>query len=111
MPQEQPKVISLKELQFVLNRTLEHIRIARGIESVSLGANYYWNIPKEYLFDMSHNLDSSSVDVGSLQDDWELIRRFVLIENEPLAINLATISNLLRYIGETTADLTASGGG
>jgi hypothetical protein len=111
MPQEEPIVIDLDELQIVLERILEHIRIERSISSLPLQANYYWNIDSMRVFDMSHQIDASDIDVGSLHEDWELVRRFVLVENRPLSINLAMISTLLRYVGGAVADLTAADGG
>ncbi len=111
MPQEEPVVIALDELQSVLERILEHIKVTRGVSCITLDANYYWNMRYENTFNMSKSIDVSDINVGSLYDDWETVRRFVLIENQPLSVNLAMISALLRYVGETIADLTSAEGG
>lgn len=111
MPQEEPEVISLEELQAVLEKVLDHIRVERGVTLVPLKSDYYWNIDLSHAFDMSRHIGESSIDVGSLRGDWDAVKRSVLIEGQPLAINLAMISTLLRYVGMTVADLTASVGG
>ena len=111
MPQKQSQVINLDELQTILEKILKHIRLERGVTSVPLEANYYWNIQPDRMIDISSKINSAEIDVGSLFDDWDFVRQFVFIKDQPLAVHLTMVAALLRYVGMTAENITAADGG
>ncbi|WZO96863.1 hypothetical protein EP7_003868 [Isosphaeraceae bacterium EP7] len=103
--------IDLEVLQLALVRLLEHMRFTRGLKTIPLESDYYWSIPRSQSFDLTTTIEASDIDVGSLFDELEIVRKLATRQAEPLSIELAMISGLLRYVGNTVGELTSKDGG
>jgi hypothetical protein len=103
--------INLNELQRAINVVLDHLIKTRGIETVNLDKDFYWDIPSETLYDMNLDPPNLRIDVGSLYCDWEMFGKLLQTDWVPVCYQLTQVAPLLRYIGEATAAQTAGKGG
>lgn len=101
--------IEIADLQFVINRLLEHLVKTRGVTKVEIKNNFYWNIPDESVYDM--DTQPKTLDVGDLCADWEFIAEYLDKENQPVAYQLTEVAPLLRYIGQILGKELAKYGG
>ncbi|TCB95888.1 hypothetical protein E0L21_24355 [Kosakonia quasisacchari] len=69
----------------------------RGIDSVPLDADYYWNIPSEALYDPYQ--DPNQLDLGQLQDDYETLR-LAHATGSLVSYNLKNIAAIMRFLSE-----------
>ena len=95
-------VIDLRELQLVINRLLNHIIEEKRIAKVELVKDYYWNIPTSELYAVAS--DPKHLDVGSLFDDWGFVRGLTNQGETPVAMQLAEVAPILRYIGNVVGE-------
>lgn len=101
--------IDLNQLQKITDKLFDHIIRTRGIESVKLDSNYYWEIDQESLYDV----DSQPTDltIGSLKDNLGFLSSLLEEESLPVAYQLTELAPLLAYVGHTLAkDLAKYGG-
>ena len=101
--------VDLREIQRVINLIFDHIVNRRGIEKVSLKCDFYWNIERDLLYDMSN--PPTQFDVGSLEDDWGFVSGLLSVDSQPVAFQLTEIAPLLRRIGEVLGDQLSGQGG
>jgi hypothetical protein len=101
--------IDLVDLKKIVDRIIDHAIETRGRSRIALERNFYWcfSSPDVYAVDE----DAPQPDVGSLYDDWSFVKAIATEDQEPLANNLATVSQLMRYIGELLGDELAKHGG
>jgi hypothetical protein len=101
--------IDMRELKAVTNRLLDHIIETRGVDVVDIDQPNYWHIPSEAVY--SAHSPPSELDVGSLADDWELLRSLLGSDIDPVVYQLTELAPLLRYIGEVLGRELAKEGG
>lgn len=89
--------VKFDDLRILLDKILKHLE-EDGIKSVELESDYYWNIPKEYLYDSYE--EPKELDMGQLYDDMEFLNNILEGRNEPIGHALVWLSAILRYIGE-----------
>lgn len=88
--------IDLNILESAVNKIFSNMR-SRGLNNVTLDADFYWNIPSETLYDPY--TEPTELNIGQLDEDYE---NLVQISNENLLIghNLKSVAALLRYLSE-----------
>lgn len=101
--------IDLGELKTIINRLLDHAIDKRGVTSVRLEKNYYWNISEESRYDMA--IKVPDFDVGSLVDDWGFVSHLLDKESDPIVYQLTEVAPILRYVGESLGRELAKYGG
>lgn len=101
--------IAIEDIKRIIDRLLDHIKEARGIEAVEIKSPFYWDIPADQRYNM--NTDVSELNVGSLDDDWEFVSKLLDPAEVPLSNQLTEVAPLLRYIGETLGAVLAKDGG
>lgn len=89
--------IYINDLQTIFDKLLQHVK-EKGIESINVEADYYWNIPKEQLYNPYEQ--PSVLDLGQLSDDWYELRKIQHAEKEPIGYHLVWFAAILRVIGE-----------
>jgi hypothetical protein len=101
--------IDLRDIRDVVIRLLGHVIDERGLTEVSLENHFYWVVPE----DKKYNMDEkpSTLDVGSLADDWQFVEAILRDKNSPVAYSLTEIAPLLAFIGETASKQLARKGG
>ncbi len=101
--------LNLIELKQVIDRIFHHVMSTRGVNKVTINENFYWDIPIDKLYDSSSIPEE--LDVGSLEDDWELLSVVLEDETIPLAYQLTELAPLIRKLGELLGkDLAEDGG-
>jgi len=103
--------INLKDIQRAINVLLDHLIKTRGIETVNLDKDFYWNIPSETLYDANLDPPNLKIDLGSFYADWEMISKLLQTDSVPVGYQLTQVAALLRYVGEATAAQAARKGG
>ena len=101
--------IDLLKLKAVVDRVLDHVIETRGVRTVALEDQHYWEIPAPARY--RTEVDPGELDVGNLADDWAFVSRLLRDENQPVAYQLTELAPLLEYVGETLARDLASRGG
>jgi len=101
--------IDLIELKKIVNRLLDHIIETRGVRSITLGKNYYWDIPTPEIYEVEE--EPGKLDTGSLSDDWEFISSLLNPDSAPVAYQLTEVAPIIRYIGELLGEKFAQHGG
>jgi hypothetical protein len=89
--------IIFDDLQEILNVLLQNIR-EKGIESIILDVDYYWNIPQNQVYDPYHK--PVELDLGQLSDDWSELKKLLQSQKEPLGYHLVWLAAILRAVGE-----------
>lgn len=69
----------------------------RGIDSVPLDADFYWNVPSESIYDPYN--EPNQLDVGQLEDDYETLR-LAQETDKLMGYNLKNVSAIIRYLSE-----------
>lgn len=93
--------VDLRQVREILSKIFDQLIDVDGTATVETNENFYWNIPKSQLYNMAASPESLQPDVGSLSDDWELVRPILEDGRDPVAYQLTEIAPLLRYLGET----------
>lgn len=101
--------IDLRDLRRVTLRLLDHLIETRGINTVEIDRNFYWQVPSEKRFDTSAM--PAELDAGSLVDDWGFVSGLLQNDSPPVAYQLTELAHLLTFIGEKmSAELASKGG-
>ena len=87
----------LNTIEKAMLTVFQHLR-DRGIDSLELEKDFYWNIAAEQRFDPYREPDDFSL--GQLSDDWTEIEKIAAGQQEPLGYCLVWMAALIRYIGE-----------
>lgn len=69
----------------------------RGIDSVPLDADFYWNVPSESIYDPYN--EPNQLDIGQLEDDYETLR-LAQETDKLMGYNLKNVSAIIRYLSE-----------
>lgn len=93
--------LNLSDLRLVSEKLFTHLE-ERGISSIELSGDYYWNIPKELKYNPYQ--EPTELDLGQLSADWENLTAILEEEAEPIGYALVWLSAVLQAIGETTID-------
>ena len=101
--------IDLREVRIVVNKLLDHIIETRRVTQLGVEHPNYWNVRYEQLIDPTGPPDN--LDIGSLTDDWDLLRSLIESDTPPVAYQLTEVAPLIRYIGEVLGRELASQGG
>ena len=101
--------IDVSELKAVIDRIFEHIVKIRRVKKVNLGADLYWDVPEEALYNVVD--EPKGLDIGRLSDDWQFISTLLMEDASPVAYQLTEVAPLLRRLGEVLGrDLAHKGG-
>ncbi|MGB8665085.1 MAG: hypothetical protein WCD24_10050 [Serratia inhibens] len=88
--------IEINKLEEILTTILKELK-TRGIDSVPLDADFYWNVPSETIYDPYN--EPSQLDIGQLEDDYEMLLN-AESKGKLVGYNLKNLSSILRYIAE-----------
>lgn len=88
--------VDLNVLEGAVNKIFSEMR-RKGLGSVSLDTDFYWDIPSEMLYDPY--TEPTDLNIGQLEEDYE---NLVQMSNKNMLIghNLKNIAVLLRYLSE-----------
>jgi len=89
--------IELTDLRQISERLFEHFE-QQGQSSVDIPVDYYWNIPKEQVYDPYQ--EPSELNLGQLTDDWNELQKVLDAKREPIAYYFVWLAAVLRAIGE-----------
>ena len=103
------KEIDLVKLRTILNRLLDHIIETRGVRTLALERQLYWEVPAPARYEVG--TQPGELDVGDLADDWELISKLLQADDLPAAYQLTEVAPLLAYVGERLAGELGPRGG
>jgi hypothetical protein len=103
------KEIDLVKLRAVLNRLLDHIIQTRGVRTLALDNEYYWEVGAPARYNVG--ADPGELEVGNLADDWEFVSSLSQAQEPPVAYQLTELAPLHAYIGEALADQLGPRGG
>lgn len=92
--------IELEKLEEIMTTILGELK-KRGIDSIPLEADFYWNIPSDSIYDPYN--EPTQLDIGQLEDDYETLLK-AKSKEKLTGYNLKNISSLLRYISEKHPD-------
>lgn len=90
--------IEINDLRQVANRIFDHIQKDLKIDKVRIEQDYYWDIPKDKLYDPTK--DPSDLVLGQLYDDWDFLSSILADKEQAVSLMLIHLAPLLRYIGE-----------
>lgn len=89
--------IRIEDLKSVTDKLISHLQ-ELGVETVDISADYYWYIEEDEVY--SPGRKPTQIHLGQLSDDWSELQRLLLGGRDPLAVDLVTLSTILRAIGE-----------
>lgn len=69
----------------------------RGIDSIPLDADFYWNLPSEAIYDPYN--EPNQLDIGQLTDDYETLK-LAQETDRLIGYNLKNVSAIMRYLSE-----------
>ena len=91
--------INLADLRAISEKIFLYLE-DQGIESFDIPVDYYWNIPKEQIYDPYEK--PLELDLGQLTDDWRELQKILDPGNQPIAYCLVWLAAILRVVGEHT---------
>jgi hypothetical protein len=90
--------IRLADLRLISEKLFAHLE-DQGVESFDIAVDYYWNIPKEQMYNPYQ--DSFELDLGQLTDDWYELQKLLLDpERQPVIRDFVLLAAILRVVGE-----------
>ena len=89
--------IEVKKIQFISNLIFNHLTEDLKISKISLDKDYYWDICKEDIYDMS--VDPSHFEAGQLSDDLDFLSK-IDSKEDAVSIMFTHLAPILKYIGE-----------
>lgn len=91
------KELRIDALRRVVDQIFDFIQRDLNISSIKIDRNFYWSIPEEILFDVAEK-PPTSLDVGSLIDDYEFVLEASRDRDQALPLTLLHVVPLLREI-------------
>jgi len=88
--------IKISEIEECLNEIFQDLK-SRGIDEISLLADFYWNIPSEAIYEPYN--EPPQLDIGQLEDDYLSLLN-ARDRKKLTGHNLKDLAALLRYISE-----------
>lgn len=92
--------IRTSDLISVTEKLFEHLH-KLNIEYIELPYEYYWDIPKEYLYDSYQEPVHHTL--GQLSDDWSDLEKVLGDVNDPLAHDFVDLAAILKALGQTVS--------
>ena len=89
--------IDIEQLERIFHVRCKHLK-DQGIHSIDIDHDYYWNIPKEELYEMSQ--EPKSLDIGQLSEDLGFLRRYLDKSAQPIGFGFVWMSSILRLLGD-----------
>lgn len=89
--------VELSDLRKGLDAVVSHLE-NRGIESVEISDDYYWDISPDQMYNPLE--DPTSFELGQLTHDLERISKIIAGETEPIGYALVWLGAILRAIGK-----------
>jgi hypothetical protein len=89
--------IDIARLQRITNDLFERLK-GRGVTSVALDADYYWEVPQQLRYD-NHG-EPGEHEMGRLGDDLQFLEEMLDGTRPPVSFGLVWVAALLRYVGE-----------
>ena len=90
----------IDQLEAIFTLLIDHLK-AKGIDSVDIDEDYYWNVPQASLYDPYH--EPGQLEIGQLSDDWNELSKLLEGKKVPLAYHLVWFAAILRAIGGKVA--------
>lgn len=91
--------IELSELRAIISKEIDNLE-RMGYDPIEIPVDYYWNIPKELLYDPYK--EPHTFDVGQLSFDWQELKNTLRGKRDPLTYHFVWLAAILRAIGEHT---------
>lgn len=89
--------ITVDQLRAITAKLMLHLE-ASGHSSVEVHHDFYWHIPEDQVYDLSHPPTDHTV--GQLFDDWNELKKLLETNRDPIAYDFVWLASLLRVIGE-----------
>jgi len=90
--------INMDDLRQICDRLIQNVK-EKGIDSINLEVDYYWNIPQNQLYNPYQK--PVDLDMGQLSDNWTELRKVLQSQKEPLGYHLVWLAAILRALGES----------
>ena len=90
--------IATHELRIIVERLFRHLD-ERNIEELEFPYDYYWDIPKEDLYDSYK--EPSHFTIGQLSDSWEDLKKLQDPSRDPLVHDFVDLAAVLKAVGQT----------
>ena len=90
-------MIRLADLRLISEKLFAYLE-DQGVESIDFAVDYYWNIPKEQMYNPYQ--EPFELDMGQLTDDWDDLQKLLDPEREPLTDDFVDLAAILRAVGE-----------
>jgi hypothetical protein len=91
--------IAVADLRAIADRLFNYLEESER-ESFEVAEDYYWEIPKEDLYEPAKDPDPKDFGIGQLSHDWERLEEILKGESPPIGYALVWYSAILRLIGE-----------
>ncbi len=101
--------VAIADIRKSVNKVLDHIEITRGILTVKIAHDLFWDIPFEERY--NPNNKPGEMGLNSLADEWDFASNLRIGDDYVLAYQLCQLAPLLDYIGHTLGWKLASEGG
>jgi len=89
--------ISVSRLKTITEKLFSHLENL-GFETIEVTEDYYWNIPQEEKYVMEKNPEN--LDIGQLTDDWDLLRKLLENDRDPISYEFVWLAKIFEFIGE-----------
>jgi hypothetical protein len=89
--------VAFSDLRRVVNRLLDHAQEKLGSDVIVVQQDMYWDVPEDWRYNVAS--PPGQLDIGSLYTDWDILRKLVDLEQEPVSLLLDELAPLLAYIG------------
>jgi hypothetical protein len=89
--------IRVAELRLISEKLFAYLE-DQGVESFDTAVDYYWDIPKEQMYNPYQN--PFELDLGQLTDDWYELQKLLDPERQPVVRDFVWLAAILRAIGE-----------
>jgi hypothetical protein len=90
--------IETSELKQVVEKLLRHLD-ELNIEELDLPYDYYWDIPKEILYDSYK--EPSRFTIGQLSDNWKDLQALLDPSRDALVQDYEDLAAVLKAVGQT----------
>lgn len=88
--------IDLHLLEEIISKIFIEMK-QRGIDSIALDADYYWNVPSASLYDP--HCEPDKLDIGQLVDDYDILK-LAYEKNSLVSYNLKNVAAIMRFLSE-----------
>jgi hypothetical protein len=89
--------IETNELRAIMEKLFNHLDEI-DIHSIEFPYDYYWDIPKEDLYDSYH--EPSRHTIGQLSDNWNDLRKLLNDSKDPVSSDFVDAAAILKAMGQ-----------